>query len=149
MTVDDHHTARSCPAAQPGEQRGAPTPCVTPGRYLQLRRTAAGLTVEDVAARIGTEPPVAGQSRVEMLAAIESGEQPLTDDVARALRPVFAFDSVVLGALWAIAAGRDVAPPAICRHCGCSEWDACVLPGGRACSWSTIDCCTGCAGKAA
>lgn len=122
---------------------------MTPGRYLQLRRTAAGLTVDEVAARIGTDPQVAGQSRVEMLRAIEADEQPLTADVLEALRPVFVFDAIILVALCTIATGRNVDLPAICRHCGCSEWDACILPGGRACSWSTVDCCTGCVGAAA
>jgi transcriptional regulator with XRE-family HTH domain len=30
----------------------------TPGTYLRQRRQAAGLTVDDVAGRIGTTPPV-------------------------------------------------------------------------------------------
>lgn len=122
---------------------------MTPGRYVQLRREAAGLSIEDAAARIGTEPSVDGQTRAEMLIAIEAGDQPLTDDVARALHPVFPFDSVVLATLCAIDAGRSVVAPAICRQCGCSEWDGCILPVRRVCSWSEPDLCSACARAAA
>lgn len=120
-----------------------------PGRYIQLRRQAAGLSIEDVAARIGTEPHVAGQSRVEMLRAVEADEQPLTADVMEALRPVFVFDAVILVGLCVIATGGHLDLPAICRDCGCSEWDACRLSGGRVCSWSTPDLCSACAKAAA
>ena len=122
---------------------------MTPGRYLHLRRVAAGLSIDDVAARIGTEPPVAGQSRVELVRAIEADQQPLTADVMDALRPVFVFDAIILVALCAVAAGRQIDLPAICRECGCSEWDACRLEGGRTCSWSTPDLCSACVRAAA
>jgi hypothetical protein len=44
---------------------------------------------------------------------------------------------------------RDAECAAVCKICGCTEWDACVdEEAGETCGWAAEDLCTRCAGKA-
>lgn len=81
----------------------------TPGTYLRQRRQAAGLTVDDVAGRIGTTPPVSLLARAEWVRLVEADQAPIGGDVLRALRAAFPFNQrtlLRLGAAAGAAAGR-------------------------------------------
>jgi len=119
---------------------------VTPGAYLCLRRTAAGLTLDDVALMTETTPPVSARSRAEWLGLIEADEMPIAAETVEALRGAFPFDPHVLIHLIAIHAGGPVTPPQLCRACGCSWNDACLDDHDQGCAWSAGDptLCTAC-----
>jgi hypothetical protein len=93
---------------------------VTPGRYLRLRRQAAGLGLADL--------PIRGLSAL----VIERDVRPATVIEVDELRCAFQFDTQILAAI-----GRRN-DSGLCRVCGCSELDACWdetdgrLPLGRA-----------------
>lgn len=38
----------------------------------------------------------------------------------------------------------DAEPERVCRVCGCTEEDACVLPLGGCCTWVEADLCSAC-----
>lgn len=121
---------------------------MTPGTYLRLRREAAALSIEDVAARITSEPRLGELDRAEWLRQIERDEAPASGLVAVALAPVFNFSPGILGCLAAVADGHGNpnAVPNICARCGCSEADAC-FDGHATCAWATADLCTHCERK--
>lgn len=122
---------------------------MTPGKYLSLRRAAAGLSIEDVAARFTSDPRLGEMDRAEWLRQIENGEAPASVFVAVALAPVFNFSSGILGSLVAVAegCGNPNALPRLCPRCGCSQIDAC-FDGHATCDWATADLCTHCERKA-
>lgn len=120
-----------------------------PGAYLQRRRHAAGLSIADVAARLGTEPRTVEHARCQTIQMIEAGVQPATFGSIVALRRVFAFDLAILERLEAIAQGNPLAPPRLCRICSCSDNDPCAVTGPcglGACWWVAPDLCSACAG---
>jgi hypothetical protein len=84
----------------------------------------------------------------KLLAAAERDERPLIDAGLEQFRPIFAFDPFVYRCLRdGIPAGR------ICRGCGCSWNDACMLSHGP-CAWEAPrgdgeDRCTRCTGTVA
>lgn len=116
---------------------------MTPGTYLRLRRSNAGATVADVAARFSTEPRWAEHVRAEWIELIESDAQPVTFATAVALSQVYAFDFDVLVALVAITIDPAQPLPDICRICGCTWNDACAA----GCAWADAEAtlCTACA----
>lgn len=120
-------------------------PPLTPGRYIQHRRTAAGLSVADVVAKLRTDPATPERDRVQQLRLIEADARPATFATIIALRAVFAFDLDVLARLEAIAQGWTVATPRLCRICACSELDGCLPARGGPCAWAGPDLCTCCA----
>ena len=105
---------------------------MTPGRYLQLRRIAAGIAVDGLSL---------SQDAVE---AIEADVRPPTDIELQAMAWAFDFDNAVL-----IGLARGI-QSRLCRTCGCSEWDPCVagLAGAGSCYWVERDLCSTCADKA-
>lgn len=118
----------------------------TPGSYLKTRRTAQGLDLHYVAARIGTRPHVPEHDRVAWLERIEADEVPASIHTIDALRSVFRFDRSVLDSLAAIARGeRDpIHTPRICRVCACS-WRCPCTHGEQDCAWiEGQDLCTAC-----
>ena len=74
---------------------------LTPGLYILQRRQASGLTHDDVALRIETDPPVAAARRAEWLRAIEVELLPVrtTTAVALAAIPELAIDLATLAEL--------------------------------------------------
>lgn len=110
----------------------------TPGQYLKLRRRAAGLSIEMLALGLDSVPPVSHRTRVGWLEAIEKDAQPITPGTAILLHKLFRFDPTILDVLLLRAAGRAVEVPPICRGCGCSFHDPCMV-GLLGCSWSTGD----------
>jgi hypothetical protein len=103
---------------------------VTPGRYLRLRRQAAGLGLADL--------PIRGLSAL----VIERDVRPATIIEVDELRCAFQFDTQILAAI-----GRGTIPR-LCSVCGCSELDACwdELTGG--CHWVEQGLCSACADDA-
>ncbi len=99
-------------------------PPITPGAYLKLRRTAAGLSIVDVAALLSTMPATPEHLRAEQLELIEADAQPADFPTIVALRSIYAFDLEVLGRLEEIAQGHDLLPPRLCLVCGWGTvWD--------------------------
>lgn len=115
---------------------------MTPGRYVQLRREAAGLSVLDVVMLI-----VPDEARWPLTAmyttAIEMGFATPSHSEIHGLREAFRFDPYVLRQL---IAGIDPAP-AICRVCGWSDLDPCDDEVHGPCAWATVehDLCSSCA----
>ena len=113
---------------------------MTPGAYLRLRREAAGLSVEQVAERLRTEPRIAEFARAEWIELIEGDAMPAAFSTIVALRCAFRFDLAVLEALAIAQLGAFAVAIPICRKCGCTEEDACA---GR-CWWAEPDLCSAC-----
>lgn len=120
-----------------------------PGTYLRLRRQAAGLTIEQAAARIALRPSN-WQPAAAAIAACEAGGPPGQYlSLAMQLTQAFAFDF----AIWETLAERAADPaselpaPRVCAGCGCSWADPC---GPAACAWRDpshhggCDLCTAC-----
>ena len=119
-----------------------------PGTYLAKRREAAGMSIEDVAVRISTEPPLHLRDRVDWLKRLEEDVATVTLRDIEALKPVFRFSRWVLSQLIDLQAGECLTAPRLCRHCACNRHDACIDAQGRGCSWAADDLCSGCAGVA-
>lgn len=116
-------------------------PALTPGAYLRLRREAAGISRQDAAERLHTEPRLPTAAREEWIAAIEADVRPASFATIAALRWVYSFDLDVLATLAAAALGFDVRPPRLCRVCACSDQDGCRV----GCRWVAPDLCSACA----
>lgn len=121
---------------------------MTPGNYLALRRNAVGMSPEDVAARIYTDPRWPEQSKADHIRLIEADATPASFSTIMALRTVYAFDLDVLAQLdlAAVMPSDRVDIPDICIVCGCTDADPCLLADGN-CGWSdgTHTLCTHCA----
>lgn len=111
-----------------------------PGTYIQKRRQAADLSIDDVVAMLPTEPRVTALERAAWLRQIEAGEVPIGGPTVRALRFAFAFDPMVLQRLEEARLDPTACVPRICRACACSQFDAC----GDGCSWIAPDLCSAC-----
>lgn len=119
---------------------------MSPGIYLAKRRTAARLSIEDVAGAVSADPALHAHDREDWLKRIESGVAKVTIDVADALRPVFPFNIRILMRLIDLDGRADsgIEAPRLCHVCACSEHDACVGPDNRGCSWAGPDICSAC-----
>lgn len=114
---------------------------VTAGRYLSLRREAAGQSIDDIAAKTGDDRNADMLRRY--LTDAEAEATPLPGGTIVWLSTIIPIDVLVYQHL---VAGRDAGP--ICVGCGCTWDDACWTARGP-CAWSTIttdfDVCTICA----
>lgn len=115
---------------------------MTPARYLQLRREAAGLSILQIAEHLASKPGDVSLA----LSVIRSLEQPGIRARHRStldsLRRAFPFDIDVYRQLCEEPAERH---PQICRGCGCSTYDACVEADGYTCClWAVPTLCTRC-----
>lgn len=124
---------------------------LTPGQYIAKRRAAAGLSIADVAAEIGTDPRLGEIDRTAWLNRIEADVAPVTLDVFAALHDCFPMDPTALQRLIDL---RDLPndyaeAPRLCRICACSEFDPCVADHMNFCGWAGHDLCTACAPAAA
>lgn len=117
---------------------------MTPGTYLRIRREAARLSLEDLALRIGTDPRLSTRDRAEWLRTVEAGIAPIHSVSLDALVRALPIDPVVLVVLDAIAQGAEIQAPAICRVCGCSEHNPCIVADSY-CAWAAPDLCDACA----
>ncbi|NWK96538.1 XRE family transcriptional regulator [Sphingobium lactosutens] len=122
---------------------------MTPGTYLQLRRKAAGLSIEDVAGAVRTVPHLAEIDRAAFIRLIESDIAAPVWDVIEALSGAFALDRDVVDLLRLAQdfprhfKAIDLSLPQICKQCGCSDCDPCIV-NGRSCAWSAPDLCNAC-----
>lgn len=125
---------------------------LTPQAYLALRRRAARLSVDDAASLIvenTTSPRFMPRSErlAEARALIRQLETPgiLARHVTTVdlLAAAFPLDSNVYYQLAHEPADRR---PAVCRGCGCSQWDPCDRGADGACAWASADLCTRCSG---
>jgi transcriptional regulator with XRE-family HTH domain len=91
---------------------------ISPGAFLKLRRTAAGLSVADLAAKLVTEPRMAEHLRAEWIELIEADITPASFNTIVSLRHCYPFSLNILEELSAIGLGLNLAPPQICRICG-------------------------------
>ncbi|MEA3042999.1 MAG: hypothetical protein QOH47_837 [Sphingomonadales bacterium] len=139
--------------------QAAPAPAqvaMTPGRYLRLRREAAGLTLQHVAIIL---VPAGRKTAAEDRAIFRRDVANLEADqlgggnqvgLVDLLSSIFSFDSAIYWLLVGRAADPDseVPVPQICRGCGCTWNDACI-DGARGCAWSADDptLCTVCERK--
>lgn len=122
---------------------------MSPGSYIERRRHAAGLTIEDVALMLGHDTAEAAEL-VDQLAELEDDAVALGGEaflLVDRLRGAFPFDPTIFAALVGVATDDNPARPVpqICRVCGCSWNDACVhAASGYVCSWAEDDLCTAC-----
>lgn len=119
---------------------------LSPGSYLKLRRQAAGLSIEDVAAMVHTAPRLGEIDRCGWISRIENDVAALSPDVIATLADAFRFSRRILQQLIdARSYGDASALTRICLICGCSDQDPCVDPNSfDCCGWSTADSCTAC-----
>ncbi|WP_295560566.1 helix-turn-helix transcriptional regulator [uncultured Sphingomonas sp.] len=80
-------------------------PTITPGGYVRLRRTGLGLSLEDVALLVGSDPSVPTNRRVEWLASIEADVEAISLNTAITLHDAIGIDLRVLAYWMAIAEG--------------------------------------------
>lgn len=135
---------------------------MTPGTYLRKRRQAAGVSLELAAVAFlpCSHPPgqhvlgprSAGQGMVAAVLKIAAwlgeleGDQRQVDGIAlMQMSGVVPFEREAYDRLVALHLGVDVAPPSICRECGCGVLTAC-MHAGYPCAWSATDpnLCTAC-----
>lgn len=116
----------------------------SPGAYLKCRRTASGLTVDDVVRAIETDPSMPLTERIEWVRMIEADLVAVRWSTIIALRQIFPFDLAVLERLSHIHDGADLPAPRLCRICRAGE----TGPAGAAIqpwAWDQTDLCIGCA----
>lgn len=139
-----------------------------PGRYLQLLRQAAGLTVEQVAVRIAPRPS-RWQDVAARIDAIEAG-QPIPGGITSvnlvlSLAQAYQFSFSIWEGLAELAQdpASELPAPQVCLVCGCTWADPCDVSAPAAtwrigCHWRDpaetggADICSACevpAGKAA
>lgn len=115
---------------------------LTPGAYLRARRWVAGLSIDEVAARLSTDPRLGEVDRIDLLKSIEADVAPASFSTIVALRIVFSFDLDALALLDAIARGQmpiSVAP-VLCALCGSQPGD--IIPSHL--KWLRTDHCPVC-----
>ena len=94
---------------------GADRP-VSPGTYIRLRREELGLTAEQVALKLETDPDVCTQRRAAWLTNIEADAEAISDRTAFVLHDTIGVDLRVLAHWMAIAeAGKLLAASAMDR----------------------------------
>ncbi|RXD05543.1 hypothetical protein EQZ23_10820 [Sphingomonas sp. UV9] len=116
---------------------------LSPASYLQLRRKAAGLSVDEVARRISTT----NQSEVRALVCLleTQGSSAKYRETIDGFADAFPIDADVYMQLRDTPADQH---PRICRGCGCSEYDPCVsADGAQSCAWQGVNTCTRCVGE--
>ncbi|MDZ7895340.1 MAG: XRE family transcriptional regulator [Sphingobium sp.] len=111
---------------------------MSPGAYLAKRRRAAGLSIDDVAAMIGSDPDLKEADRRTWLAQIEADITPIGRDIVTTLRHTFPFSIAILTWLAAIHMLCFEEHPFLCAQCGCSQYDPCVGADGETCAWAPV-----------
>ena len=87
---------------------GADRP-ISPGTYIRLTRENLGLTVEQVALQLETDPDVCARRRAAWLTDIEADAESISDRTALVLHDVIDIDLRVLAHWIAIAEARTLA----------------------------------------
>ena len=113
---------------------------MTPARYLQLRRLAAGLTIEQVAALFVHRP----EQLADVEKTLRSFETPgfvVKPWVAAALERAFRLDVQIYRALAEEPAERH---PMLCASCGWDEWSQETDLNGDYLRWVAPQLCSRC-----
>ncbi|MDF2602955.1 hypothetical protein [Sphingomonas sp.] len=115
---------------------------LTPARYLALRRSAAGMSINAVAVMIAANKRDLGEAR-DLIALLETpGAVARRPETIDALRNAFPFDPDVYRQLASEPAERH---PRVCHACGCSAWDPHVDAHGiETLDWADEATCTRC-----
>lgn len=129
---------------------------MSPGTYLEKRRLAARLTIDDLAVRLAALPSLSGYDPAKLrsnLARAELSEGFFEGQPASMLARVLPFDPEIYAQLVDLhSAGLGdsgtswgLPVPTVCRRCACSWANACSDASGP-CSWSDseADLCTRC-----
>ena len=114
---------------------------LTAAEYLRMRREAAKLSIDDVAAAMTRSRADRGEAAAFLRLIETPGTRVNRHDTLLRLQNVFPFDLAVYGQLLDEPADRH---PQICRGCGCSHWDPCDDNGQGPCAWSSPTACTRC-----
>lgn len=109
---------------------------MTPGRYLALRRTVAGVLKADVETAMGWR-----FGRAHEIETIDHGRDAATAEEVEQLSGFLALDPVV----WRRLTQRE--PVRVCTGCGCSEMDACQDEDFGPCAWVGPAFCSDCQRK--
>lgn len=124
----------------------APAP-MRPGTYIQRRREAAGLTIDDVANQLGDTPKEIAEVQT-LMRVFELDNVGDVNSLVHRLPAVFRMDLGIYRALClhAFDPEADAPLPQICRICACSEHDPCADSMGEPCGWVPGDptLCTMC-----
>lgn len=113
-----------------------------PSVYLRFRRSAAGLTLEQLVSRLTSDERRAEQARRIITQLETRGVSAREDAVIARIGRVVPLDVTVYRQLADDPVERH---PSVCRSCGCSEFDRCSCStSGRACSWASPHLCTRC-----
>lgn len=115
---------------------------LTPARYLALRRSAAGMSINAVAITIAANKRDLTDAR-DLIALLETpGAVARWPETLDALRAAFRFDPDVYRQLATEPAARH---PRICHGCGCSAWDPHIDAHGiETLDWADETTCTSC-----
>jgi len=120
---------------------------MSPGTYIAKRRTAAGLSIGEVAAALARFPGER-QRLLVLLGELERDSIHVTRSMLDRLRRCFRFDVLVAEQLLDLHLSGDAAEvlphPQLCRACACSWHDPCETDDGP-CAWAERDLCTSCA----
>ena len=120
---------------------------LTAPAYLRLRRKAARLSIEQVAARIA--PSITDRPDAVLLVTMLEGEgtKARHRETLDRLNSAFSLDPDVYRQLATEPADRH---PQVCRGCGCSHWDPCICGDGTGtCGWAAPNICTSCSSEPA
>jgi hypothetical protein len=120
---------------------------IAPGRYLQLRRTTAGLTIDQLANLFCSDSELTVKGKAARAAEVRNAIQLLEadspvltrsyrDTLVGRLRAFFRFDAAVYATLQAYRIHPGTTVPKICRGCGCTWDDACQHKVYGNCAWS-------------
>lgn len=80
-------------------------PSISPGTYIRLCREEVGLTIENVAMMIESDPPVGLSRRIEGLTMIEADIEEISLSTAMVLHEVIGIDLRILAYWMAVAVG--------------------------------------------
>jgi hypothetical protein len=115
---------------------------MTPAHYLRLRRTAAGLSVAQVAERLMPRADFRHMTAAFLRVIETDGCTAKNREHIERLATVYPFDPDVY---FQLTTGDE---PRICSGCGCSAFDPCHGTEG-VCSWTMLDACGRCTNAAA
>jgi hypothetical protein len=136
---------RAAPAAPP-----LPPPAASvmlPGRYLQLRRKAAGLSIDQLATLFSDASELSPKAKAARAAEVRNAIQlleadspalttPSRDMLVGRLRSFFRFDAAVYATLQSYRIHPATTVQKICRGCGCTWHDACQHEHYGNCAWA-------------
>jgi len=111
---------------------------LTPGAYLRACRSAAGLSVEDIADRVATEPRQSAIVRADWLKSVEADIAPLSVAMVAVLSAILPIDAAIVVELEQHRLGIVDATTPLCTLCGTTDRARCGYPAGTLCIWTGL-----------